>query len=211
MRRTFKSNRTVLCWRWLTFGMCKKNFSLPEYPSIVLAMSNNSHKRQFICSVTELLPLPSFSQPVQMNTTRFSTGRGSFSNTWWTAIFLLLIITVSDPLNVPSTKCGWGNEQRNKTNQRRHKTKHARRNRPSCFLNHILHFCDCKWWGVIEKKKKKHSRWYKQKTRAVAEFTSSWSIRLLGLTQNKSNVRRFLQWANLRVLKLIYTKFGCVV
>jgi len=25
----------------------------------------NRHKRQFICSVTELLPLPSFSQPVQ--------------------------------------------------------------------------------------------------------------------------------------------------
>lgn len=115
-------------------------------------MSYNSHKRQFICSVTELfLNFAVILTTGSMNTTRYSTGRDSFSNTWWTAIFLVLIITVSDPLNVPSTKCWWGNGQRSKTNFRCYKTNHARRKRPSCFLNHILQFCDCKWWGVIKK------------------------------------------------------------
>jgi hypothetical protein len=86
-----------------------------------------------------------------MNTARFSTGRGSISNTWWTAIFLLLIMTVSDPLNVPSKNCGWGNGQRGKTNYRCYKINHARRNRHSCFLNHTPQFCDCKCRVVINK------------------------------------------------------------
>ena len=86
-----------------------------------------------------------------MYTTRVSTGRGGFSNTWRTTIILLLITTVSDPLNVPSAKCGWGNGQRSNTKFRCYKTNHARRNQPSCFLNYILQFCDCKWRSVIKK------------------------------------------------------------